>query len=112
MDKEVNEAFIGTWRITHMGLWDQDFIDLVVEGFIRFDMQGQGEFQIGTVHGHLNFRSGEHESRYRLLFNWEGSVEDDHAKGRGWAEVGGDFLRGHIYIDNHVDSTFKAQRKD
>ena len=112
MAKSVDSAFIGRWRITYMGLWDQDFIDFVVEGFIRFNKQGRGEFQFGTVHGFLTFQSGKHESKYRLLFKWEGSVEDNSATGRGWAEIDGDFLHGHIYIDGNEDSSFKAQRKD
>ena len=33
---------IGKWRISEMEQWDQDFIDLVVPGYINFEKGGDG----------------------------------------------------------------------
>jgi len=107
----VTQKHLGRWRIAEMGRWDADFIDLVVPGFIRFDGRGGGEFQFGTVQGQFRFRAGGYEEKYRIVFAWEGAVEFDPAKGTGWAEVGNEGLRGHIYIHDGDDSWFKAKRE-
>ena len=41
----------GYRRIVEMELWDTEYVDLVVPGFIEFGGDGMGEFQAGTVHG-------------------------------------------------------------
>lgn len=46
--------FVGRWRITHMDLWDQDFVDAEVEGHFTFAADGSGEFQFGYVSGVRN----------------------------------------------------------
>ena len=49
---------IGYWKITDMEVWDHDYVDLVVPGFIEFDnADGEhitGGFQFGTVSGGLH----------------------------------------------------------
>lgn len=50
----TNAALIGYWKITKMEVWDAAYIDLVVPGFIEFEMEGDhlmGQFQFGTVRG-------------------------------------------------------------
>ena len=32
----MSNTYVGTWRIIEMEQWDQDFIDLVVPGYIAF----------------------------------------------------------------------------
>ena len=46
-------SITGRWRITHMDEWDQDFVAAEIEGYIRFDPDGGGEFQFGYVHGRM-----------------------------------------------------------
>ena len=111
MAKAVDKAFIGRWRITEMDAWDQDFIDLMVEGFIRFDKQRQGEFCFGAVEGFLDWRVENSGGKQRAEFTWDGSDEMDPANGRGWAEVDGQDLIGHIYFHLGENSGFKAQKK-
>jgi hypothetical protein len=46
-------SFLRYWKITEMQLWDQAYVNLLVEGFIEFD-EADGEhitgcFQFGTV---------------------------------------------------------------
>ena len=104
------QKYLDHWRITEMGRWDLDFIDLIVQGFIRFDNRSIGEFQFGTVRGYLKFRAGEDEDKYRIVFGWEGFIESGPAKGTGWSEIVSEGLRGHIYIQDGDDSWFKAKR--
>jgi hypothetical protein len=52
-------AFIGYWKITHMDVWAQDYVDLVVPGFIELTHEDHlliGTFQFGTVSGRLDCR--------------------------------------------------------
>lgn len=40
---------VGRWRITSMEVWDQDFVDAEVPGYIEFKDNGLGDFQFGYV---------------------------------------------------------------
>lgn len=105
------KAYVGTWRITEMETWDQDFVDMEVEGFIRFKENGSGEFQFGLVKGFLNWEIEEVEGKERLEFTWEGSDEMDPASGSGWAKVKGNTLQGRIRFHRGDASGFSAQKK-
>jgi hypothetical protein len=52
----MRHQYLGTWRIIEMEQWDQDYIDLVVPGYIAFREDNLGEFQFGTVHGGIDYR--------------------------------------------------------
>ena len=93
-----------------MGRWDPDFIDLVVPGYIRFEGDGIGEFQFGTVHGRLRYRDREYRAKRRLFFTWDWALLLDAANGTGYAEIGNSGLRGHFYIQEGDDSRFKAEK--
>jgi len=54
----MSNPYMGTWRIIEMEQWDQDYIDLVVPGYIAFREDNLGEFQFGTVHGDIDFPIG------------------------------------------------------
>ncbi len=54
----MNE-FLGKWKIVEMEQWDQDYVDLVEPGYIRFDKNDLGELPFGTVHGYLDCRIQE-----------------------------------------------------
>ena len=38
----MNNPYMGTWRIIEMEQWDQDYIDLVVPGYITFSNSRRG----------------------------------------------------------------------
>jgi len=43
-------AFLGHWKITNMNVWSQDYVDLIVPGFIEFRLEDRhvmGSFQFG-----------------------------------------------------------------
>jgi len=55
----TNDDLIGYWKITKMDVWGQAYVDLVVPGFIEFEMEDvhlMGQFQFGTVVGWLDCR--------------------------------------------------------
>jgi hypothetical protein len=105
------QEFVGRWRIVEMEQWDKDFIDMIVPGFFEFRKDGTGEFQFGCVNGQMDCRAEKCDSQTRLSFSWEGNDECDPASGRGWAEIEGNTLSGHIYVHGGDDSSFKAQRQ-
>ena len=101
------DKFSGTWRITEMEIWDQEFIDLVVPGHFTFDGFGKGFFQFGAIEGQMIYGVGSD-----LDFKWNGTDEMDEISGHGWCElVDKNMISGEIYFDNEEESTFKAQRK-
>ena len=101
----------GYWRIVEMELWDTEYVDLVVPGFIEFGGDGMREFQFGTVHGWLDGRFGGPAVTSRVDFSWEGENDNDPGSGRGWAELRGDRLEGRLYIHGVDDSAFVALRR-
>ena len=79
------ESILGHWRITEMEMWDQEFVDAEVEGYVRLDHGGAGEFQFGYVHGRIDHELTERDGRPAAEWSWEGNDEMDEASGRGRA---------------------------
>jgi hypothetical protein len=103
--------FLGTWRIREMDTWDQEYVDLVVPGFMKFERYRSGSFQFATVSGGIDWR-------YRVVagiptIEWcrDGWSDTDHGSGRGWAVVKDMTLVGHIFIFGSDDSRFVADRQ-
>jgi len=49
-----NSPYLGKWKITEMEQWDREYIDLVVPGYIEFEGDENGSFQLGTVKGWID----------------------------------------------------------
>ena len=107
----MSNPYIGTWRIIEMEQWDQDFIDLVVPGYIAFRGDHTGEFQFGAVHGYLDYRIEPYHDSERLEFSWEGTDEMDPVSGRGWAMIQEGQLQGTLYFHQGDDSEFLAEKE-
>lgn len=107
--RPTDSRFLGRWRISEMERWASDFIDLDVPGHFMFADQQGGSFQFGMVVGWMDCRYDK--ERARVEFSWEGSDDADDARGRGWAELNGDQLRGRIFIHNADDSGFVATKQ-
>jgi hypothetical protein len=104
----MNE-FLGKWRITHMGLWAQDMVNLVEEGYFNFDDNEQGIFSFCAIKGNMdvvvNTRVPE------LEFSWEGTDNSMPVSGRGKIEFSTPFEgEGVIYIHNGDSSIFRIER--
>lgn len=99
----------GQWKIVEMEQWDQDYIDLVEPGYIRFGSDQRGEFVFGTVQGFLDCRYSGKGLSLKAEFSWDGSSEYDPVSGRGWVEVTGkDQIYGMLYFHLGDESWFKA----
>ena len=107
----MSNKYVGTWRISEMAQWDQDFIDLVVPGHITFRENHTGVFQFGAVHGDLDYRIAPSHDAERLEFSWEGEDEMDPVSGRGWAIIKDGQLQGGIYVHEGDDSGFVVEKE-
>ena len=107
--REARSPLVGYWRITWMEQWAQDFVDAEVEGFVRFDEDGSGEFHFGYVHGHLSYQETERNERPAVVFTFEGNDEMDPCSGRGWAFRKGERIGGKIVFHGGDESKFKAE---
>ena len=105
-----SNPFLGDWKIVHMDVWDQDYVDLVAPGHIKFEEDGDGGFQFGTVIGWIDYRLSERDGAPLVEFSWEGNSERDPACGRGCARLEDGKLLGHIFIHCSDDSAFVAER--
>ena len=106
------ESILGHWRITHMDEWDQDFVDEEVEGYVRLDHGGSGEFQFGYVHGQIDYELTQRDGKPAAEWSWEGNSETDEASGRGWAVLQDDgTIKGKLSFHQGDRSGFLAVRK-
>ncbi len=108
----MKKLYIGKWNIEEMEIWDKDFIDLVVPGYISIARDSDGHFQFGAVEANMDYRIEEYENTERLEFSWEGFDEGDSVSGRGWAILDGDKLKGRIYFHMGDDSSFVSVRSE
>jgi hypothetical protein len=108
--KAKSKPFIGTWYIVEMEAWDQEYVNMEVQGHFTFKKDGLGDFQFGLVQGEMDCRIETVGGKERIEFSWEGQAELDPASGRGWAMIENGELRGRIFIHLGDDSTFRARR--
>ncbi len=91
-------------------MWDQNFIDMVTQGYFSFDKDELGYFKFGLVEGQIDYRIEKIGCIERLEFSWEGQDENDPALGRGWAIIKEDQIEGRFYFHLGNNSWFKANR--
>src|SRR5258708_16594080 len=107
MRRSAKSALIGKWRIIEMGLWDNDYLDMVEPAYIQFQPNGLGEFKFASA------VAGLHCTLFADAadFTWQGSDEMDPVSGDGWAELDDDgTINGEISFHLGDESTFKARR--
>jgi hypothetical protein len=103
-------AFAGRWRITEMDQWED--LDLVEPAHITFVGKDGGEMVFGAIEADLDVRYGARDGSACAEFSWEGSDDNSHASGRGWAAlVTAGRLVGHVFIYKGDDSGFIADRE-
>ena len=93
-----------------MDEWDQDFVDLVVPGYVKIQKSGSGSFQFGAVQGEMDCRVEKTGDNTVLGFSWDGSDESEQVCGRGWIRVNGKQMEGHIFFHLGDDSRFTAEK--
>lgn len=103
-------AFAGRWRITEMDQWED--LDLIEPAHITFKGANSGEIVFGAIEADLDVRYGSRDGVACAEFCWEGSDDNTHASGRGWATSGtAGRLVGHIFIYKGDDSGFVGERE-
>lgn len=101
-------AFAGRWRFAEMDGWED--LDLLEPAHITFVGKDGGELVSGAVEADLDVRYGARDGSACAEFSWEGSDDNSHASGRGWAALGtAGRLVGHIFIHKGDDSGFVAE---
>ena len=75
--ESINNNICGNWRIVWMEMWDDEYINCVVPGYIKIDPSGNSEFQFGIVSG--SFHSDPNQQYFDS--RWEGENECDEARG-------------------------------
>jgi len=70
---------VGTYQITWMEQWDQDFVNEETQGYFRFDRSGRGDFHFGYVQGEMDCRYVVRDGKPAIEFSWEGQNECDPA---------------------------------
>lgn len=108
MERHHIKQFVGKWRIVEMEVWDQEYVDMEVPGYIRIDSDGIGRFQFGLVSGDIDGRVEQCGNAPRFEFSWSGQEENDSVCGRGWAVIENGELKGRIYLHLADDSAFRA----
>ncbi len=109
MPKET--TIIGRWRITSMEMWDQDFVDEEVSGYIEFKKDGLDDFQFGYVQCGIDWRQTERDGEPAVEFSFEGMDEMTPTSGRGWAALGERELNGMFCFHHGDESGFTAIKK-
>ena len=47
--------FIGSWIIVEMEAWDQEYVNMEVQGHFTIKKDGLGDFQFGLVQGEMEY---------------------------------------------------------
>jgi len=104
------KPFVGRWRITHMEVWDQNYVDLEAPGCIEIEPGSQGSFQFGTISGDIDGQVRRIGEVTFFEWSWWGQSDTDDGCGRGWAQIENEKLVGRIFIHGSDDSSFVAER--
>ena len=103
--------FEGTWHITDMGNWDEDYFNMEVQAYIEIDKRGSGDFQFGLVTGQIDGEVVKDQLGEKLEFTWEGNDENDEAFGSGWLKLKDkNTLEGKIKFHQGDSSLFTAEQ--
>jgi hypothetical protein len=101
----------GTWHITEMEMWGDDYLNMEVQAYIRIRRDGGGDFQFGLVSGEIDGEVVKTSDGDRFTFTWDGNDECDPASGSGWLEMESkNKLDGKIKIHHGDSSTLAAER--
>jgi hypothetical protein len=102
--------FTGTWHITEMENWDEDYFNMEVQAHVTIDERNNGDFQFGLVSGGLSGEIVKNKTSEIFEFTWDGSDECDEACGSGWLKLKNKTtLEGKIKIHNGDSSVFSAK---
>ena len=108
---------LGRWSIDSMSMWDKDYVDEEVPGYIEFGADNLGSFQFGYVQGDVDYRATERGDKPAVEFSFEGGdgADGSPCSGRGWMTLDGETLTGmflfHRGDDTEIELSRMAQKK-
>jgi len=106
-----NSPINGKYRITSMEMWDQDFVDAEVPGYIKFSKGGTGKFHFGYVQCDIDWDEAERDDEPAVEFSFQGFDEMEQTSGRGWATFEDGKITGMIMFFNGDESSFVGERQ-
>ena len=82
---------LGQWSIDSMSMWDKEYIDEEVPGYIEFGADNLGSFQFGYVQGDVDYPVTERGDKPAVEFSFEGGdgADGTPCSGRGWMTLDG-----------------------
>jgi hypothetical protein len=108
---EAGDAFVGTWHIYEMEMWDEDYFNMEVQAYVEVRSGNLGNFQFGLVTGSLDGYIEREVGDEKFAFTWEGRGEMDPVSGSGWMKLNGENeVEGLINTHKGDRSSFKARR--
>ena len=103
--------FSGFWHITNMEMWDEAYINMEKQAYLKIKPDGLGGFQFGLVAGQIDGKVEKIGNQDRFAFTWAGSDELEPVSGSGWVKLNGtNILIGKIKIHLGDESSFEAIR--
>ena len=73
----------GKYHITEMSNWDEDFINLTGQGYIRISNNGYGNMEFGAVQVEIDGKIVKTGDIQRFEFMFQGYDEGDLTSGSG-----------------------------
>jgi hypothetical protein len=112
MSRKAKSPFQGRWSIDSMSMWDKDYIDVEVLGFIDFGADELGSFQFGYVHGDIDYRTTLRGDEPAVEFTFDGMDGADGTpySGRGWMTLQGESLVGMLFLHRGDESEIELSR--
>ena len=107
----ANHPFVGTWHITEMEFWDEDYLHMELQAFLQVRPDGSSAFQFGLVRGETGGYLEDEPPEQRFAVTWDGNDEMDPVNGCGWIRLRStDEVSGVIKIHLVDRFTFAARR--
>ena len=107
----MTKQYTGTWHITEMETWNEEYFNMGVQAYIRVGSDGFGHFQFGLVSGQIDGELISYQNLERFEFTWDGSDELDPVSGSGWLQlVDKNSVEGWIKFHLGDSSLLRARR--
>ena len=108
--RRAQPSILGTFKITEMEQWDEDYIDLDGPGVIKFSRGQHGDLKFGAMQAGIDWRLDKGSGVVEFTFH--GFDEGDEVSGRGRARFDDDgLLRGRIWFHLGEESDFVARKR-
>ena len=103
---------LGQWSIDSMSVWDKEYIDEEVPGYMEFGADNLGSFQFGYVQGDVDYRVTERGDKPAVEFSFEGGdgADGTPCSGRGWMTLDGETLTGMFFFHRGDDTEIELNR--